>query len=192
MKFWFLLICLLLPAFALNEVSAGANNLHMIDNDKASGFAIFRYSKPSREDVRMLCDLGIDEVMVLSGTAGEREMRHHPECPRLKIVYNLAQGAKTPVTAEFLQFFDQWVAQARATGKKIAFRCECGCHRTGRLAAYYQMKYQGLTSADAIAIMMRHGKYMIFHPQLKPQVRDLRDFIDGLPCRENSKHCVIR
>ncbi|MEK6626933.1 MAG: hypothetical protein AABY86_18355 [Bdellovibrionota bacterium] len=192
MKSWFALICLFLSSFVALELSASANNLHLIDKDNNSGFAIFRYSKPSRQDVRMLCNLGVAEVMVLSGTAGEHEMRYNQECPSLKVIYNFKQGADLPVTTDFLKFFDSWVSEARATGKRIAFRCECGCHRTGRLAAYYQMKYQGLTPADAIAVMLKHGKYMIFHPQLKPQVRDLKDVIDGLPCRQKSKHCVIR
>ncbi|OFZ17158.1 MAG: hypothetical protein A2X86_01535 [Bdellovibrionales bacterium GWA2_49_15] len=192
MKLWAILICLFLSSFVAFDLSAKSNNLYLIDKDDSSGFAIYRYSKPSKKDVGMLCDLGIDEVMVLSGTAGEHEMRYNQECPNLKVVYDVAQAAKTPVTTDFLKFFDQWVLEARASGKRIAFRCECGCHRTGRLAAYYQMKYQGLTAADAIAVMLKHGKYMIFHPELKPQVRDLRDVIDGLPCRQKGKYCVIR
>ncbi len=130
--------------------------------------------------------------MVLSGTANKHEYKYQTECPTLKVVYNEEQSTTVPVSARFLSFFDNWVGEAKAEGKKIAFRCECGCHRTGRLAAYYQMKYQKLTTADATVIMMKHGKFMWTQPQLVPQVRDLSSYIGGQPCEEREKYCVIR
>ncbi|MFN8369122.1 MAG: dual specificity protein phosphatase family protein [Bacteriovoracaceae bacterium] len=185
----------LLIIFSIGIFSGQAkaeNNLHLIDSDPTTGFAIYRYSKPDKNDMKMLCDLGIEEVVVLSGTATKHEYKYQTECPTLKVVYNEEQSTKVPVTAQFLTFFDSWVEDAKVTGKKIAFRCECGCHRTGRLAAYYQMKYQKLTTNDATVIMMKHGKWMWTQPQLVPQVRDLANFIQEKPCEESEKYCVIR
>lgn len=170
-------------------VSAGINNFHEIESD-TNGFGIYRYGAPSRSDIREMCQKGIQEVMVLSGNAEDRELKYQQECPTLKVIYNYQQNAKKPVTSDFLNFFDQWVEEAKAQGKKIAFRCSCGCHRTGRLAAYYQMKYQKVTVKDAITIMYKHGKYMFMHPQLRPQVRALKNFIDGVACTQKEKFCV--
>ncbi len=171
------------------QVFAG-NNIHLIDSDD-SGFAIYRTSRPSAKDMELFCKLGIQEMMVLSGSAEDHEWKYQSKCPTLKVIYNEAQNAKVPMTASFLADFDSWVEQAKATGKKIAFRCSCGCHRTGRLAAYYQMKYQNLTASDAIVVMKKWGKYMFLHPQLKPQVYALEDHINGRLCSTKAKHCVI-
>ena len=167
------------------------NNLHLIDSDP-NGFAIYRYGKPGQLGVRELCALGVEEVMVLSGTAQTQELLYQQECPRLKVVYNVNQTVNVPLTPKFLADFDRWVQEAQVSGKKIAFRCECGCHRTGRLAAYYKMKYQSFNAFDAIIDMLMMGKYMYLFPQLIPQVLDLRDYIDGLACRQKFPFCVPR
>jgi hypothetical protein len=150
-----------------------AKNLHLIEKDKVSGFFIYRSGKPERDDVREYCKLGIEEVMVLSGNADEHEFKFKEDCPTLKVVYNEKQSSKIPMTKDFLRQFDMWVQDAQINGKKIAIRCNCGCHRTGRLAAYYQMKYQKLTSVDAIVIMKKHGERMFFFPHLNDQVREI-------------------
>ena len=172
-------------------VCAKINNFHVIETAD-NGFGIYRYGQPSRDDVREMCDRGIEEVMVLSGNADDHEFKYQDECPGLKVVYNIKQNAKVPMTTDFLNQFDQWVAEAKASGKKIAFRCACGCHRTGRLAAYYQLKYQHLALTDTLALMKKHGKYMFLHPQLIPQVADINDYLRGRPCSQKSKHCIIR
>ncbi len=158
----------------------------------SSSFEIFRYSKPKREDMKTLCNLGVAEVMVLSGTADEHEFKYQDECPTLKVIYNVEQDSKEPLSAKFLTQFDNWITEAQLKGKKIAFRCECGCHRTGRLAAYYQMKYQRLGLSDALVLMHEYGKHMWLKTYLIPQVRDLYAFIKGRPCREEDKYCVNR
>jgi hypothetical protein len=169
---------------------ASANNLHLIESNP-NGFAIYRTSKPDAKDMRELCRIGVQEMMVLSGDAEKHEFKYQSECPTLKVIYNEDQHVDIPVTADFLHFFDKWVADAQTHGKKIAFRCQCGCHRTGRLAAYYQMKYQNLTLEDAQAIMDEHGKFMWLHGQLKPQTQALYDYIKGEPCSVDEKYCVI-
>jgi protein-tyrosine phosphatase len=128
--------------------------------------------------------------MVLSGNAEEYEDQMQDFCPSLKVIYNKKQSHAVPLTKIFLEDFDNWIQSAQKEGKKIAFRCNCGCHRTGRLAAYYQMKYQNIPMADALAIMNKHGKYMLFFPSLKPQVKALNDYINGSPCSTKERYCV--
>ncbi len=176
-------------AVLLFGMTAFANNLHLIDSNE-NGFAIYRSGKPDEKDLRELCSAGVQEIMVLSGDADSHENKYHAACPGLKVIYNEQQHEGTAVTADFVAFFDRWVQDAQATGKKIAFRCACGCHRTGRLAAYYQMKYQNLTVDDALILMDKHGKLMWLHPSLKPQVKALGDYLKNQPCSVEAKYCV--
>jgi hypothetical protein len=177
----FLLFCV--------STSFAANNMHLIDQDE-SGFAIYRISAPNYGDMKELCNLGVEEIIVLSGNAQDYEYKYESACPSLKVVYNEKQKAKIPVTKNFLTFFDEWVSEAKRTGKKIAFRCNCGCHRTGRLAAYYQMKYQRLTVGDATVLMKKHGKYMIFFRFLNNQLIALEEYIKNQACSQGKKYCV--
>jgi hypothetical protein len=155
---------------------ASAKNLHLIE-ELPNGFAIYRSGSTSKEDVAEYKDLGIEEMAVLSGNADRYELKYRDQHPGLKIVYNMAQNASVPLDDEFLDWFDAWVEAARQAGKKIAFRCNCGCHRAGRLAAYYQMKWQNLTHEDATIIMEAHGKHMWNYRYLWDQVAVLADRI---------------
>lgn len=168
---------------------ASAKNLHLID-DAPNGYAIYRSGTPSRKEVKQWCEMGIQEVMVLSGDAAKAELKYAKECPTLKIIYNEEQSAKVALTTTFLDQFDKWVESSRHEGKKILFRCNCGCHRTGRLAAYYRMKYNGYTADEAIDEMMDLGKWMFLFPKLKYQVRAMDDYIAGRACSVEPKQCV--
>jgi hypothetical protein len=166
------------------------NNMHLIDEEPATGFALYRVSEPDGGDMEDFCALGIEEMIVMSGDARKHELKHQARCPTLRVVYDVEQGTKTPVDRAFLDFFDDWVTEARRLGKKVAFRCSCGCHRTGRLAAYYQMKYQGITLEDAKTIMTKHGKWMAFYPYIYKQVTALHDYVRGVACSTKPKYCV--
>jgi len=168
----------------------GKNNMHLIDRDAATGYEIYRMSKPDREDMRKICALGITEMMVLSGTASKHEYKYAAECPTLRVIYNQQQSTGTALDRQFLTDFDAWVETSRAQGKKIAFRCECGCHRTGRLAAYYQMKYQHLSLEDSLHILQKHGEWMIFYSHIFKQTRALADYISRRACSQKAKYCV--
>ncbi len=178
----FLFLALLIP------VSGFGKNLHLIDQ-LPNGFKIYRSGAPSENDLREYSELGIEEIAVLSGDAGRRESRFQRLVPDLEVVYNEKQDDEIPLTNAFLEWFDDWVTEAREEGKVIAFRCRCGCHRTGRLAAYYQMRYQGLGAEAAIGIMNQLGRNMFLHPGLEPQVRALEDYIQGRPCSQEQKFC---
>ncbi len=183
MKYLFLLTIL------VSNLWAG-NNLHLIES-KENGFAIYRTGKPDADDMKEFCKLGIEEMVVLSGTADEHEYKYQDSCPGLRVVFNEKMSARVPVKVSFLDFFDSWVEDARRTGKKIAFRCECGCHRTGRLAAYYQIKFQNVTTEDALILMKKHGKFMFLYPELKPQVRSMADYLAGRECSQDPEDCII-
>ena len=44
--------------------------------------------------MKKFCELGIEEIMVLSGNAEQFEVRHKEACPNLKVIYNEKQKAK--------------------------------------------------------------------------------------------------
>ena len=56
-------------SLALAPSLASAENLHEIESD-VQGFAIYRSGKPNGSDMAEYCELGITEMMVLSGNAG--------------------------------------------------------------------------------------------------------------------------
>lgn len=169
------------------------DNTHLIDRDPATGFEIWRSSRPARaSDFKRLCAAGIREMMVLDGTGDVDEKFAAKYCPGFKVIYNVEQRTRVPLSTEFLAFFDDWVAKAREQGQKIAFRCHCGCHRTGRLAAYYQMKYLGMSAEQAIVQMNHYGRVMFLFPYLRPQVRALADHLASKPCSQRGSHCVRR
>jgi protein-tyrosine phosphatase len=170
----------------------GVNNLHLVDADPATGFAIYRLGEPDADDIRGLCQLGVSEIAVLAGSALEHEIAHQEQCPELRVVYN-HEDDLSPLSAQWLAEFDAWVERARADGRKIAFRCSCGCHRTGRLAAYYQMRYRGLSAKDAWDLAQSRG--MAMHvvdtfASLQQQIIALEEHIQGLPCSQG-EYCVV-
>jgi len=173
-----------------SQFPAFGKNLHLIDQ-LSNGFKLYRSGEPSEADLREYERLGIKELAVLSGDANSYEKKNMAMVPGLTVVYDQKQDADVPVTMSFLKWFDQWVEDARSKGKAIAFRCQCGCHRTGRLAAYYQMKYQNLTMDDAWVLLDEYGKNMWLHGNLKKQITSLKDYIHGRPCSQEPKHCVI-
>ncbi len=171
----------------------GINNLHLLDADSGSGFAIYRLGEPSAQDLRALCELGVTEMVVLAGTALEHEIAYQDQCPQLQVIYN-PEDDLTPLSAQWLEQFDHWVARAQAEGRKIAFRCTCGCHRTGRLAAYYQMKYRGLSAADAWDLAQARGYAMHavdYFSGLQQQIIALQEFIAAKPCTQG-QYCVLQ
>ena len=183
----YMVISIILSSLSLSQ--AFGKNLHLIE-ELPNGFKIYRSGEPSKDDLSEYERIGIKEMAVLSGDAKRFELKNPDLVPGLAIVYDDRQDEDVPLTLSFLEWFDQWVADARTNGKVIAFRCKCGCHRTGRLAAYYQMKYQNLTADDAWVLLDKYGKNMWLHGNLKHQIRALQDFINNQPCSEDKKYCV--
>jgi len=175
------------------------NNLHQIDGpasgkDAPPAFRLYRSGAPSKETFAKWCSkYKIDEVIDMAGTASKRELAFQKQgiCPSIKVVYSETQDVNQPVTEEFLQFFDQEIEKAKISNAGVLFRCACGCHRTGRLAAYYRMKYQNLTPDQAINEMNKNGKGMAANEAtLVGQINALNDYIHGRPCLQPKNFCV--
>jgi len=176
------------------------NNLHQVDGPPPGegpeqAFRLYRSGAPDKETFAKWCsEFNIERVIVLSGTAEGNEWSYQAEgiCPDIKVIYNLKQTVSDPVSDSFLELFDEMIESAQEDQVGILIRCETGSHRAGRTAAYYQMKYQGLTSAEAIAVMDYNGMLMpLFDPVLRPQVRAMEDYIHGRPCSEKGSACVV-
>ena len=173
------------------------NNLKQIDGPPPDGkpaFRVYRSGMPSKETFAKWCTVyQIQHVIVMSGDAATHELAYQKQgiCPNIEIIYDVEQKVQEPVTEEFLEFFDAQVEQSRKEGVGLLFRCQTGSHRTGRLAAYYQMKYQGLTCDEAITVMDHCGVMMpVFDAWLKPQVRAIDDHLKGQKCSQNGNACV--
>lgn len=161
-----------------------------LDEDRHSGFAIYRSGRLQGRELAELCELGVREIVVMDGGALDNECRLRAEvCPDLKVRYNHAQDARTPVTREFLAAFETWVEESKAKGRRIAFRCRHGWHRAGRLSAYYRMRFDGWSPEAAIEEMLEMGRFMGSHPQLAPQVAAMADLTAARPCSQLAEHC---
>lgn len=165
----------------------GLDRLHQIDSDGA--YSIYRSGQPDEDNVEEICELGVKKVFALNGEGRKYAEALRSKCPGAEVVYDLVQVPGISVGREFLEQFDAAVAEARAAGQGILFHCSCGCHRTGRLAAYYRMKYQGWTSDAAIEEMMEIGDDMDQHPYLPAQVKAMEEFIQGKPCTQPAEYC---
>ena len=163
----------------------------VIDGAAEGGFAVLRSGWLRPAELERLCREGVREILVLDGTARERECRwREARCPDLRVRANPLQRAGEPLSAGFLEAFDQWVDEAAAADRKILFRCRHGWHRAGRLAAYYRMRHQGMGAEAASREMNQVGRMMWRHSYLEPQVRALADYIAGRACSVAEEFCV--
>jgi hypothetical protein len=174
------------------------DNLHQIDGpapstENISDFRLYRSAAPSRESFAKWCSVyGVERVIVMDGSARSHEFKYQSEgiCPNIKVIYNVNQPL-SPVSDGFLKWFDAQVEAAKKDKVGLLIRCKTGSHRTGRLAAYYQMKYQQKSLNEVLTIMDRQGKMMeFFNLIFAPQVRAMYDYLNGKPCSQPGS-CVI-
>jgi len=173
------------------------NNLHQVDGPPPGpqrAFRVYRSGVPSKETFARWCEVyGIERVIDMAGTAHKNELAFQEEgvCPDIEVVYSVKQDPNRPVSDGFLERFDEEIERARQDAAGILFRCTTGSHRAGRIAAYYQMKYQGLTADEAIAVMDYNGVTMwMYDWTLRPQVRAMYDYMNGKPCSQPEMFCV--
>lgn len=181
-------ISILITIFLSFSAFAG-NNLHQIDKSD-NGYSLYRSGKLSEKDLLELCQLGVTEIMVLSGDANKIEKKYQDKCPALKVIYNVEQDARGPLSQGFLSLFDRWIKESKLDGKKIAIRGKCGCYRVGRLSAYYQMRYKDKNYGDAMSLLKKRAKNLWLYPNLKHQVRALQSYFQRKPCPVKRKYCV--
>lgn len=161
-----------------------------VANDPETGFALYRSGRLGPADLKVLCDLGVEEILVLDGEGREREcVLRDAACPGLRVRYDHAQEEDVPVAADFLEAFDAWIEEARSKGRKVAFRCRHGWHRTGRLAAYYRLRFEGASVVEAQREMHTIGRMMWRHPTLDSQVADYGELLAGRPCTGKRENC---
>lgn len=162
----------------------------LIDGDERSGYAIYRTGRLGARQLEQLCRLGVEELIVMDGTARQRECRMRTEtCAQLRIRYDQHQDPRVPSSRAFLTAFDRWVEESRREGRKIAFRCRQGWHRAGRLAAYYRMGHQEWEKTEAIDEMQQVGKLMWRYPELQPQVEAMVELLETGACTKGAVFC---
>ncbi len=138
------------------------------------------------------CQLGIKEVLVLSGDAQQYELKNPPGCPGLKVAYNERQDISRPLTKRFLAFFDSWIRSARKDQKKIVIRSSAGSFAASRLAAYYGMKFQKKSSEGALDLVRRQTGSITDLDRLIEEVYALEDHIKKRRCRYSGSVKQIR
>lgn len=184
---------LVIAAVILSALITGcADAPRLVAEDPATGFALYRSGRLSPADLGVLCGLGVTEILVLDGEGADRECLFQREvCPDLTVRYDFAQEEDRPVSVDFLEAFDAWIDDARATGRKVAIRCRHGWHRTGRLAAYYRIRFEGATASEVTEEMHDIGRMMWRHPTLGPQIQAYEDLIAGRPCSTDPANCPV-
>lgn len=181
---------LLSIAILLALLAGCADAPQEVAEDPSTGFALYRSGRLSSADLGLLCGLGVEEILVLDGEGSTRECLFRKTiCPGMRVRYDHAQEEDVPVSGDFLEAFDAWIEEAQTEGKKVAFRCRHGWHRTGRLAAYYRMRFEGVSEAEARDEMQRIGHMMWRHPTLDPQVEAYADLLAGESCSTDPAHC---
>jgi hypothetical protein len=174
------------------------NNLHKIDGpapgQPKQAYRLYRSGAPTKETFAKWCsEYGIERVIVMSGDADSHELKYQAEgiCKNIQVIYDVKQEVGDPVSDGFLKWFDEQAQKAKQDNVGLLFRCQTGSHRTGRLAAYYQIKNQNLSVDQAIKVMNHKGMLMpLFDVELVPQVRAIGDYLKGQPCKQPEKACV--
>jgi len=185
-----LLLILSVFLFSPGVLAMGSINLHLVDSDPETGFALYRSGKPRIGDIVEFCRMGLDEVVVLTGDAEKVEESFADVCPHIRVVYNRNHKLHLPLKTDFLVGVDTYVNDAKTTGKKILIRGNKGWLRVGRAIAYYQMRHMGYSLEEAQADMKEKGEWMWLYPSLKKQVNALYDWIHSRGCSEAQRHCV--
>ncbi len=151
--------CLLL---FLAAASATAGNLECLGGEcHGRGYAVYRSSDPGGGEWRAVCGEWKTDFVVLDDDRWQRrEENYRKHCPHGAVVYAGSQRTSRSLDRDFLAFFDQVIARARAQGRKVLFHCKLGVHRTGRLAAYYELKHEGWSLDRALEDFDDHVPFL--------------------------------
>jgi len=138
--------------------TAEANNLECIGGDcHGPGYAVYRSSEPGPQEWKAVCGTWKTDFVVLDDDSWQKRDRvYKRQCPNGTVVYAKSQSVAANLDTDFLAFFDQVIARARSEGRKVLLHCRLGTHRTGRLAAYYGLKFEGWALARALEDFDEH------------------------------------
>lgn len=185
----------------LAGASSEAGNFECIAGEcRGPGFAVYRSSNPGPAEFGAVCgDWKTDFVVLNDDRWQEREERYRKHCPNGAVVYARSQSISRSLDRDFLAFFDQVVARARAEGRKVLFHCKLGAHRTGRLAAYYELKHEGWGLDRALADFDDHLPFLtrvygvFFNRRVRRQIRGIAAFLEDPSVCEGDpgKDCVL-
>lgn len=149
-------------------------NIHRVDPGKGTeGFALYRMSAPIQKDLKSITDRKIKKIIVLSHNADDHERKIEGFPEEIEII-EVNQFTTRRLDKDFLGRFDRIISEAKKGGYAVAIRCQIGCHRTGRLAAYFEMRWLKHSAEEALVNYDKHG-YLnrIFHRQVRREIRDL-------------------
>jgi hypothetical protein len=185
----------------LGGASAQAGNLECLGGDcRGRGYAVYRSSEPGDAEWRAVCGEWKTDFVVLDDDRWQRrEENYRKHCPHGAVVYAGSQRTSRSLDRDFLAFFDQVIARARAEGRKVLFHCKLGVHRTGRLAAYYELKHEGWSLDRALEDFDGHVPFLtrvygfVLNRRVRRQIRGIAAFLDNPSVCEGNpgKNCVV-
>jgi hypothetical protein len=185
----------------LAAASARAGNMECLGGDcHGPGYAVYRSSDPGEADWSAVCgDWKTDFVVLNDDRWQKRQERYRKHCPNGTVVYARSQTVSRGLDRDFLAFFDQVIARARAEGRKVLFHCKLGAHRTGRLAAYYELKHEGWSLDRALEDFDEHLPFLtrvyglFFNNRVRRQIRGIAAFLeDPSVCEgDRGRDCVL-
>lgn len=180
--------------------SVDAKNLECIGGDCGGpGHAVYRSSDPGEEEWKAVCGPWKTDFIVLNDNrTQQREARYLEHCPNATVVYARSQEIFESFDTDFLAFFDQVIERARAEGRKVLFHCKLGTHRTGRLAAYYELKFEGWPLDRVMQDFKQHvpvaTKYygFVLNDRVQKQIQGIAAFLeDPSTCQARARDCVV-
>ena len=181
--------------------TSGANNLECIGGDcRGPGYAVYRSGNPGEDEWRAVCGPWKTDFIVLDDNHWQkREADYRSHCPRGTVVYARSQDLFRSLDTGFLAVFDEVIARAKAEGRKILFHCKLGTHRTGRLAAYYELKDEGWTLSSAMEDFNQHISFVTrlyaFHlnSRVRHQILGIEAFLRNASTCQGRAHadCVV-
>jgi hypothetical protein len=181
--------------------AAEARNLECIGGDcHGPGYAVYRSSEPGPLEWKAVCGAWKTDFFVLDDDSWQkRDRAYKRQCPNGTVVYAKSQSVATNLDTDFLAFFDRVIVRARSEGRKVLIHCRLGTHRTGRLAAYYGLKFEGWTLARALEDFEEHvalvARLFAFtkNEHVRCQIRGIAAFVQDLsaPQPPEAADCIV-
>jgi protein tyrosine/serine phosphatase len=139
---------------------SGLPNLHKVND------VLYRGAQPSAEGMRNLQKMGVKTVVNLRSVHSDRDELEGTKLAYVHIVFN-------PFHAE-IEDVDEFIKiMADPNRHPVFVHCKHGADRTGTMAAFYRIVFQGWSKDEAIR-EMKEGGYG-FHSVLKNMLAMIRN-----------------